>query len=335
MTRSPRGSTPRARSSASGANASSRRGSRGLTNVPAAAGRRAFPPSAVVAVKALACELPDEHGLPLSRWSIAEIRREAVQRGLVASIGETTVWRWLSEDAIRPWSHRCWIFPRDPAFEQKASRVLDLYEGRWEGKPLAAADCVLSTDEKTSIQARKRIHPSLPGAPGRAMRVEHEYERMGAWAYLAAWDVRRAKIHGRCERKTGIAPFERLVEQVMGQEPYLSAPRVFWIMDNGSSHRGEHCAARLRARWPTIVPVHTPVHASWLNQIEVYFSIVQRKALTPSDFASLGELEERLLGFQRRYEDAAEPFQWRFTRRDLRKLLCKLQDREQPLATAA
>jgi hypothetical protein len=253
----------------------------------------------------------------------------------VASIGETTVWRWLSEDAIRPWAHRCWIFPRDRAFEQKASRVLDLYEGRWEGKPLAAADCVLSTDEKTSIQARKRIHPSLPPAPGRAMRVEHEYKRMGAWAYFAAWDVRHAKIHGRCERKTGIVPFERLVDQVMGQEPYLSAPRVFWIMDNGSSHRGERCAARLHARWPTIVPVHTPVHASWLNQVEVYFSIVQRKALTPNDFASLDDLEERLLRFQQRYEDAAEPFEWKFTRRDLHKLLCNLHDREQPLAAVA
>jgi hypothetical protein len=134
------------------------------------------------------------------------------------------VWRWLSEDAICLWAHRCWIFPRDPTFEEKAARVLDLYEGRWDGKPLDAADCVLSTDEKTSIQARKRIHPTLPPAPGRAMRVEHEYERKGAWAYFAAWDVRRAKIYGRCERKTGSAPFERLVEQVMGQEPYRSAP---------------------------------------------------------------------------------------------------------------
>lgn len=297
--------------------------------------RPAFPPGVVVAVKALACELPHEHQLPLSRLSIPEIRREAVRRGLVASIGDTTLWRWLREDAIRPWSHRCWIFPRDPAFEQKAARVLDLYEGRWKGKPLGAADCVLSTDEKTSIQARKRRHPSQPTVPGRAMRVEHEYERMGAWAYFAAWDVRRAKIHGRCERKTGIAPFARLVEQVMRQEPYCSAPRVFWIMDNGSSHRGERCAARLRERWPTIVPVHTPVHASWLNQVEVYFSVVQRKALTPSDFASLGDLEDRLLGFERRYEEVAQPFEWRFTRRDLHRLLRKLPERARPLAAAA
>jgi hypothetical protein len=273
--------------------------------------------------------------LPLSRLSIPEIRRAAVQRGLVASVGDTTLWRWLTEDAIRPWCHRTWIFPRDPAFEDKAGRVLDLYEGIWEGKPRAPDDCVLSTDEKTSIQARARIHATQPPAPGVAMRVEHEYERKGAWAYIAAWDVRRGKIHGRCERTTGIVPFERLVAQVMAQEPYSSAPRVFWIMDNGSSHRGQKCVARLRHRWPSIVVVHTPIHASWLNQVEVYFSIVQRKALTPNDFPSLAELEDRLLRFQAHYESVAKPFQWKFTRRDLAKLLVKLSADDRPEARAA
>jgi hypothetical protein len=289
----------------------------------------------VVAVKALACELPHESGLPLSRFSIPDIRREVIRRGLVASVGETTLWRWLTEDAIRPWSHRTWIFPRDPAFQKKANRVLDLYEGRWQGRPLTANDSVISTDEKTSIQARKRIHDTLPAGPARPMRVEHEYERKGAWAYLAAWDVRRAKIHGQCERKTGIAPFERLVERVMEQEPYRSARRVFWIMDNGSSHRGQNCVARLAKRWPTIVAVHTPIHASWLNQVEVYFSIIQRKVLTPGDFATLADLKNRLLQFQTYYEAAAKPFQWKFTRRDLAKLLSKLKAHDDLLAKAA
>lgn len=289
----------------------------------------------VVAIKALACELPHEHGLPLSRLSVAEIKQEAQRRGIVASIGEATLWRWLSEDAIRPWTHRTWIFPRDPAFKDKAGRVLDLYQGLWQGQALAAADCVISTDEKTSIQARRRIHATQPAAPGRAMRVEHEYERTGAWAYLAAWDVRRAKVYGRCEGTTGIAPFERLVAQVMSQEPYRSAPRVFWIMDNGSSHRGQTCVARLRQRWPTIIAAHTPVHASWLNQVEVYFSIIQRKVLTPNDFRSLAELEDRLLRFQDHYAAAARPFQWKFTRENLHALLSKLQAQEQMFAKAA
>jgi hypothetical protein len=256
---------------------------------------------------------------------MADIRRETIRRGLVASIGKTTLWRWLSEDAIRPWYHRTWIFPRDPQFAEKAGRILDLYEGLWEGAPLHPADCVLSTDEKTSIQARRRQHPTSPPAPGRLRRVEHEYERKGAWAYLAAWDVRQAKIFGRCDQTTGIVPFHRLVEQVMGQEPYRSAPRVFWIMDNGSSHRGERSDERIQDQWDNIVPVHTPVHASWLNQVEVYFSVVQRKVLTPNDFDSLAAVEDRLLRFQEHYESAAKPFQWKFTRQDLVRLLARIK----------
>jgi transposase len=136
--------------------------------------------------------------------------------------------------------------------------------------------------------------------------------------------VHRAKLFGRCERKTGIAPFERLVAQVMRQEPYRSARRVFWIVDNGSSHRGKPAIARLHAKWPNIILVHTPVHASWLNQVETYFSIVQRKVLTPNDFPNLAAVKDRLLRFQQRYEKSAKPFQWTFTRRDLHDLLAKL-----------
>lgn len=329
------GSIPHGRSSASGASVSSRKGLSVSKNDREAGDRPAFPPSVVISVKALACELPHEHGLPLSRLSIPEIRREAVKRGLVAAVGITTVWRWLSEDAIRPWAHRSWIFPRDPAFAEKAGRVLELYEGSWEGRSLTDSDFVVSTDEKTSIQARARVHSTVRPSAGRPMLVEHEYKRRGAWAYVAAWDVRRAKVFGRCEPKTGIAPFSRLVEQVMSQEPYRSARRVFWIMDNGSSHRGRACDQRLTAQWPTIIPVHTPVHASWLNQIEIYFSIVQRKVLTPNDFPSLEKLADRLLRFERHYEAVAAPFQWKFTRRDLRNLLEKLPAKDKTLYNVA
>jgi hypothetical protein len=278
----------------------------------------------VVAVKALACELPARSGVPLSRWSRADLRRAVLEQGLVAEISGTTIWRWLSADAIRPWRHRSWIFPRDPDFAVKAGRILDLYQRRWAGTPLSAREYVLCADEKTSIQARRRKHPSLPTTPGRPMYVEHEYARAGAWAYLAAWDVHRAKVFGRCERKTGIAPFERLVAQVMRQEPYRSARRVFWIVDNGSAHRGQKASVRLQATWPNLVLVHTPIHASWLNQIEIYFSIIQRKVLTPNDFSGLAAVRDRLLQFQHHYEQVATPFQWTFTRRDLAALLVKL-----------
>jgi len=199
---------------------------------------------------------------------------------------------------------------------------------------LGKKDFVISSDEKTSIQARVRCHSTLAPAPGRDMRVEHEYDRGGALAYLAAWDVHRAKVFGRCEATTGIEPFGQLVEQVMTTEPYASARRVFWVVDNGSSHRGTAAAERLRQRWPNATLVNLPVHASWLNQIEIYFSIVQRKVLTPNDFADLAEVESRLLAFERRYEQSADPFEWKFTRRDLAKLMRRLADKPDYKAAA-
>jgi hypothetical protein len=304
-----------------GARGFSKSASKAWTSYPAPAARGLFPPEVVVQVKALACELPSKFGKPLSRWSTEDLAAQVRQSGLVANISGITIWRWLNEDAIRPWQHRCWIFPRDPNFAEKAGRILDLYERMWEGEQLEDDEFVLSADEKTSIQARRRKHRTLPTQPGSPMKVEHEYTRCGAWAYLAALDVHRAKLFGRCERKNGIKPFDRLVDEVMTQAPYDEARRVFWIVDNGSSHRGEACATRLRAKYPRLIVVHGPVHASWLNQVEIYFSILQRKALTPNDFHSLEDLDQRLIGFQRHYELIAKPFEWKFTRRDLTKLL--------------
>jgi transposase len=173
--------------------------------------------------------------------------------------------------------------------------------------PLRENDFVISADEKTSAQARRRKQPTLSPAPQRVMRVEHEYFREGARTYLAAWDVHRTKLFGRCEAKSGIALTDRLLAENMSQEPYQSANRVFVIMDNCPAHRGQKAVQRLRSQWPNLILVHTPIHASWLNQIEIYFSIVQRKALTPNDLSSLAQVEQRLLDFQKRYEQTASP----------------------------
>jgi hypothetical protein len=294
-----------------------------------------FPPQVVVEVKALACELPYHHEIPLSRFSINEIRREIIARVITAQISGTTVWRWLHADAIRPWQYRSWIFPRDPAFEEKAARVLDLYEGFRDGMPLGATDYVLSADEKTSIQARIRKHGTIGSLPNSPIKVEHEYQRGGSLTYMAAWDVHQAKLFGHVESKSGIEPFSRLVERVMNQEPYRSASRVFWIVDNGSAHRGEPAITRLREAWPNAIMVHLPIHASWLNQIEIYFSVIQRKVLTPNDCESLTDLENRLLKFQERYEKIAAPFEWKFTRKDLANLIKKLPDQPVPIKRAA
>ncbi len=217
---------------------------------------------------ALACALPAETGVPLSKWSCPELARELAARCQVAA-SASTVGRWLAADALKPWQHRSWISVRDPEFAAKAARVLDLYAGIWDGQPLGPGDYVICADEKTSIQARCRCHPTLPPGKARAMRVEHDYKRGGALAYLAAWDVHRGRVTGRCEPTTGIAPFSRLVEQVMTAEPYASADRVFWVVDNGSSHRGAASVKRMTMAWPNGHLIHLPAHASWLDQVPV------------------------------------------------------------------
>jgi hypothetical protein len=291
-------------------------------------------------VKAIACELPREHGLPLSRFSRAELHRLVVERGICAA-SAATIGRWLAEDALKPWQHRSWIFPTDPCFLEKAGPVLDLYQGRFEGKLLHPGEFVICADERPSIQARQRIHATLPPSAGsRGQRVEHTYQRGGALTYVAALDIgrqggRRPRVFGRAEPSGGIAPFDRLVWQVMTKEPYASARRVFWIVDNGSSHRGQKAIDRLQRRWPNLVLLHLPVHASWLNQIEIYYSIVQRKLLDPNDFDNLAELARTLNAFERHWNEITEPFDWRFTRDDLAALIERLNTHQPQLRLAA
>jgi len=249
-----------------------------------------FSPVQRAEVPAPACELPASRGMPLSRWSSFELACEAIEAGIVVDISPSTLARWLARDALKPWQYRSWIAPRAPDFASKAQVVLDLYARVFDGQPLGPGDYVLCSDEKTSIQARCRCHPTLPPGTARLMRVEHEYDRGGSLAYLAAWDVHRGRVFGRCETTTGIAPFGRLVEQVMSIEPYASANRVFWVLDNGSSHRGHAAINRMTNHWPTARMVHTPVHASWLNQCEIYFSVVQRKVVTPTTSTTLPTL---------------------------------------------
>ena len=301
-----------------------------------------FSPLQVAQIKALACQLPAETGVPLSRWSCPDLAGEAVARGIAEAISPSTIRRILCADAIKPWQYRSWLFIRDPDFAVKATRVLDLYARVFDGQPLGDDEYVICADEKTSIQARCRCHPTLPPGVSRTMRVNHEYDRGGALAYLAAYDVGHARVIGLCQATTGIQPFTDLVDEVMTRQPYASARRVFWVVDNGSSHRGQAAIDRLRRRYPNTVMVHTPVHASWLNQVEIYFSIVQRKVVTPNDFTDLDQVQDRLTAFERRYNQTARPFTWRFTPADLQDLLARIDLHEQqeqtpqlPLPTAA
>ncbi|MGW8800727.1 IS630 family transposase [Streptomyces sp. NPDC055775] len=252
------------------------------------------------------------------------LAREVVVRRIAGSISASTVRRWLREDTLKPWQYRSWIIIRDPKFRPKADRIMDLYAGTFDGVPLGTDEYVVSSDEKTSIQARCRCHPTLTPGQARAIRVNHEYRRGGALACLAAYDVHHARVLGRCEPTTDIVPFMNLVTQVMTSEPYASAKRVFWIVDNGSSHRGKAAIDRLAKAFPNAVMVHTPVHASWTNQIEIFFSVVQRKVVAPNDFTDLGQIRDQLRAFEDRYNATARPFQWKFTTSDLDDLLTRL-----------
>jgi transposase len=300
------------------------KGLAGLEDLPRSGRARRFTPVQVAEVKALACTLPAETGAPLSRWSSADLATEAITREIAQTISAATVRRWLAADAIKPWQHRSWIFPRDPDFAVKAARVLDLYARQWQDQPLGPDDYVISADEKSQLQALHRRHRGQPPAPGRTRRVEFEYRRGGTLAYFAAYDVHHARVLGQIAPKTGIEPFEKLVAHVMTTEPYASARRVFWVVDNGSSHNGAASIERMQTTWPTATLAHLPIHASWLNQVEIYFSILQRKAISPNDFDDLDGLSQRIVGFQDRYNSTATPFDWTYTRDDLNTFVKRL-----------
>jgi transposase len=297
----------------------------GLKDRPRSGRPRLFGSAVVAGIKALACEPPEQRHVPLSRWSSLELAAQAVSEGLVASISSSTVRRWLRSAAIKPWRYQSWIFPRDPNFAVKAARVLDLYGRVFEGVALGPDDFVISADEKSQLQALARCHPDLAAAPGRIRRVEFEYERGGTLAYMGAYDVHRACLMGKVAPKTGIVPFMELVDHVMGLEPYASARNVYWIVDNGSSHSGQRSIDRMSAAWPNAQLVHLPVHASWLNQIEIVFSVIQRKVIKPADFADLAALQDRLERFEHRYNATARPFDWRFTSNDLTAMLERVE----------
>jgi len=282
-----------------------------------------FTPSEITQIKAVAWEQPAKLKLPLSRFSLTDVLDWVLQAQIVSEISASTVWRLLHQDAIRPWYYRAWLFPRDPQFAEKAGRVLDLYQRLWERNRLGPRDYVISADEKSGLQVLARQHPTLPPIPGQPGRYEFEYERHGTLAYLAALDVFSGRVFGRIDDTVGIVPFGQLVDLVMGQAPYDTAERVFWIVDGGSSHHPSTSPARLQAAYANITVVHLPTHASWLNQIEIYFSILTRKALTPLDLPHKQAVKERILGFQERYNKTAKPSCWNFTRDDLLKRLKK------------
>ena len=279
---------------------------------------RSFPPGQQA--QAIACEWPKQRDQPLSRYSLADIQGVLEQESIVERISRSTLCRWLKQAALKPWKYRSWLFPRDPDFESKAGRVLDLYQGQWEGSPLGEDDYVLNADEKSQLQVLRRGHETRPTQAGHRAQVEFEYEREGTVVYQAALEVQTEKIVGQQFPASNCkASFDDLVAEVMAKKPYCSANRVFWIVDNGPAHHPATFAKRLQQLAPQAQAVHLPTHASWLAQIELYFSILERKALTPRDVDSKEQMKERIRGFQTRYAQTAKPFHWKFSRQGLEK----------------
>jgi transposase len=307
------------------------RGLDGLADLPRCGRPRRISELTRAAVVALACQLPAATGIPLSRWTGPELLAELTRAGTEEKLSASSVLRILAGHPVKPWQYQSWISPRDPDFAARAAVILDLYQGYYQGKRLQPGDRILSVDAKPSIQARGRCRPTAPAARGRPVRVEHEYVRHGALALLAALDVRTGKVFAATTAATGIAPFMDLIGQVMARPEYKDAPRVF--VDNGSDHRGQAAISRLRDAHPNAVMIHTPVHASWLNQVEIVFSVIQKKVLTPGDFPGLGTLSYVLLAFVNRYNRTARPFNWKFTADDLTALLRRISQREQTAAS--
>jgi transposase len=309
------------------------RGLRGLTDLPRPGRPRQISAATRAAVVALACQLPAATGVPIGHWTGPDLLAELTGVPGVQAISATSLLRILAEHPVKPWQYQSWIFPRDPHFEARAKIILDLYQGHYQGQPLRPGDRILSFDAKPQINARRRLHPTMPAGRGRRVRYEHEYKRGGSLALLAGMDVHTGKVFGSAPGTTGIVPFMTLAARVMARPEYANAPRVFVIVDNGSDHRGQAAIRRLAAAWPNAIMIHTPVHASWLNQIEIFFSVIQKKVVTPNDFSSLQQLSRTLLAFIDRYNQTARPYSWKFTSADLHDLMDRINRHEQEHTT--
>jgi transposase len=302
----------------------------GLADLPRPGRPRQISAVLRAAVVALACQLPAATGVPLSRWTGPELAAEIGKAGLASPISVSSILRILAEHPIKPWQYQSWIYPRDPDFAAKATVILDPLPGVLPGETAAAR-------RPDPVRGRQAVHPGpqpLPpnqpartGPPG-ARRARIPAQRRPR----PAGRTRRAhreglRRHPRNHRHQAIHDADG-----PGHDPAALQGRTQGVRHRRQwlGHRGQAAAGRLRKAHPNAIMIHTPVHASWLNQAEIFFSIIQRKAVTPNDFASLDELSHTLLAFVNRYNATARPFNWKFTAADLADLLDRISAREQP-----
>jgi transposase len=277
----------------------------------------------------IACERPDELGRSLSQWDCTEIARQLVRDGVVASIAAETVRRILLSHRLKPWRQKMWLspkVPRDAAFAAAVQEICDLYT-----RPLRPDEVVLCADEMTSLQPRPRKSKTLPADTDRPTRVEHEYSRCGALNLFAAFDTRTGKVYGMTAPRKRQSEFIAFLEQLDGEIPE-PVTTVHVVLDNLRMHKGKQVQAWL-VKHPRFVFHHPPVHCSWMNQVEQWFSIARRKRLRIADFASKEQLAERLMAFIWEWNEIAHPFNW--TSKSVAKVMAKCQIEDAKSLTVA
>jgi transposase len=263
--------------------------------------------------------MPDRLGCSLSQWDCEELARKLVADGVVTSISPQTVGRILNHHRLKPWRHHLWLspdVPRDAEFAWQVQRIVDLYT-----RPLQPHEVVLCVDEKTSLQPRTRVSPTLSAQPDRPVRVEHEYRRQGALNLFAAFDTRTGKVYGHTAERKRQKEFIEFLEHLDREIP-AQKTTIHVVLDNLRMHKGKQVQAWL-AQHPRFVFHHPPVHCSWMNQVEQWFSILQRKRLAIADFADKAQLAERLQSFITQWNEHAHPFNW--TSRSAAKVMAKCQ----------
>lgn len=267
----------------------------------------------------IACETPDQLGRSLSQWDSGEIAGQLVRDGVAASIAPVTVWRILHHHKLKPWRVHSWLSPkapRDAEFVRRIKDISDLYT-----RPLGDHEVVLSVDEMTNLQPRPRGAATKPARPGAPVLVEHEYKRDGALNLFAAFDTRSGKTYAatfdRKRQKEFIAFLEQLDREI---PPEKTAIHV--VLDNLRAHTGKEVQAWL-AKHPRFVFHFTPVHCSWMNQVEQWFGILKRKRLRVVNFASKAELAQRLMAFVAEWNERCHPFNW--TTKSVAKVMAKCE----------
>jgi transposase len=272
----------------------------------------------------MACERPDDRGRSLCFWDCREMARQLIAEGVVPGISPDTVRRVLEHHHLKPWRHHLWLspkVPRDEAFATAVQEICDLYT-----RPLGDDEVVLCVDEKTSLQPRPRKSPTLAAQPKRPVRVEHEYGRCGALNLFAAFDTRTGKVYGRTAERKRQAEFIAFLEQLDREIP-ATIKTVHVVLDNLRMHKGKQVQAWL-SKHPRFVFHHPPVHCSWMNQVEQWFSILQRKRLRIADFADKAALAERLQAFITEWNQVAHPFKW--STKSVAKVMAKCERTEAP-----